>query len=221
MKAGDWTWLEVTKVVLGLLTPIAVLYLTFSAQGVVRDRESTQLRQERVQSLAEDVYSRRVRAELLASALRRHFAEPADESLAEVVERKRAYDEAYAAWNRASQSNLLSIRQLLAADAYSNLESVVESRLVRQGFAPLDTCLTHAYDQAIRGRNAAALLERCDVRRLLQFTLDCGYAITDELYRATELDAAKRAEAAFSSGQIARRCDIEASGAGGDLPDLE
>ncbi|WP_157374323.1 hypothetical protein [Salipiger sp. CCB-MM3] len=182
MKPGDWTWLELTKVLLGVLTPLTVFYLSFVVDSAIQDREFSSLQAEAIREYTQDIYSRRVRAELLAAGLRRHAEEPTDQSLSEVIERKARYDEAYSEWNKKSQANLLVIRKLLESDTYTELEDIVEQGLVLEGFKRLDNCLTNAYHEAIRGRDPVSLMNDCDTAYLLDFVLRCGSNISDGLY---------------------------------------
>ena len=113
-----WNSLEVTKVVLGGLTPLLIFVLGFTLNQSLRSRDAvlkkaeeararSEQRQNAVQSISRSIYERRSRAELLASALRRNV------TLEEIVERKKLYDEAYVRWNTNHQANLLLVRQLL------------------------------------------------------------------------------------------------------------
>jgi hypothetical protein len=77
----------------------------------------------------------------------------------------------------------LLVRQVLGATSYSNFESMVEVRLVGKTFAPIDSCLTQAYDLAIRAKDPRTTLAECRATELIQRALDCGYAITDELFK--------------------------------------
>ena len=153
MQAGEWTWLEVAKIALGVLTPITIFYLSFIVENSIRQREMERQRDEAIRAFTQDVYHRRVRAELLGSGLRRHAKKPTALSLSVVIERKNEYDEAYAEWNEKSQANLLMLRRLLDSDVYTNLEAIVDHLLVGLGFLPLDFCLTAAYDEAVRDRD--------------------------------------------------------------------
>ncbi len=60
---------------------------------------------------------------------------------------------------------------------------MVEFRLVGQTFSPLDGCLTRAYDASIRNKDPRPILKECNASELIQRALDCGYAITDELFK--------------------------------------
>lgn len=211
MKSGDWNWLELTKILTGVLTPITILIITFWINENLRRVDEENTRETAVIDLSEVIYSRRVRAELLASGLRRHSTDPSERSLAEVIKRKTAYDEAYVDWNERSQSNLLIVRGILESKVYTALETVVEFQLVGEGFRPLDTCLTVAYDDAIRGRDARETLDACRANELLSFVLNCGYAITDELYAAASRVITDREGSVFQSGQIETRCDVPVS----------
>jgi hypothetical protein len=210
---SPWNSLEVTKLFLSLITPLAVVVIglvinaSFRTADDRRAREQqeaqlTVTRQSAVFGLSRFIYERRVRSELLNSALLRHGLSPTDDSKKEVIERKRDYDNAYVNWNINNQANLLLIRQILAAKSYSDFENVVESRLVGQTLAPLDACLTRAYDLAIRQNDPRPVLVGCQSKILIQRVLDCGYAITDELYRLSELSH-QRDEA---DAVLAQRC---------------
>ncbi|WP_299675391.1 hypothetical protein [uncultured Roseobacter sp.] len=212
MKSGDWTWLEVTKIGLGVLTPLTLVCISFLIDNSLRSGEAARQREKAILEFSEDIYARRVRAELLASGLRRHAQDPSEQSMSEVIDRKTAYDAAYADWNRRNQSNLLIIRRVLAAEVYTNLEATIEFFLVGRGFAPLDACLTNAYDEAIRGRDPQGVMDNCDVRSLLSYVLNCGYALTDELYTASARGSELRSISAFFSGQIFDHCDLPSIG---------
>lgn len=211
MKAGDWSWLELTKILTGVLTPLTILLVTFWINENLRRVDAENQREAAVIDLSEVIYARRVRAELLASGLRRHSADPSERSLVEIIERKTAYDEAYVDWNKRSQSNLLVVRGILETRVYTALEAVVELHLVGEGFRPLDSCLTAAYDDAIRGRDTSQTMEACDVNGLQSFVLNCSYAISDELFAATSSAIVDREGSVFQSGQIAARCGVPAS----------
>jgi hypothetical protein len=214
-RPSPWNSLEVTKVVLGALTPILLFLLGYTVNESIRsheraaaEAESRQTRAEAreiaVQSLSRFIYGRRARAEMLASALRRNA------SLDEITERKRLYDEAYVTWNTNHQANLLLVRQLLGDRQYSDFESLMEFHLVRDIFAPLDRCLTTAYDQRVAGRPATATLDQCSAALLLQRALDCGYAMTDELFKLSggDPDAGARGVATQT---IASQCGVAAA----------
>src|SRR3954466_4879404 len=65
---------------------------------------------------------------------------------------------------------------------------------------PLDACLTSAYDARISSEDANAILDDCDARGLLQQSLDCGYAISDELYKiSTNVTTQSKAASEISS----------------------
>ncbi len=193
-KKSPWNSLEITKVVLSLATPVLIAIIGYQINKSFRQADEarkeleaaklqSQTRQAAVVNLSRFIYERRARAELLASGLRRHAENPSAESKREILERKRQYDDAYFTWNASHQANLLLVRQILGSDEYSEFESMVEFRLVKQTFTPLDRCLTGAYDAAIRGRDARPILSGCKASELLQHALDCGYALTDELFR--------------------------------------
>ena len=193
-EKSPWNSLEIVKLVAGLLTPLFLLWVGFLVNDSLRTAEESRKQQEAQRQLAETrrvaiqalsrfIYERRVRAELLYSALRRNAENPVAKSMDELVRRKQSYDEAYVSWNANHQANLFLVRQILDAKEYSEFESIVEFRLVKQVLAPLDACLTRAYDRAIRGGDPRPELEKCRSQDLLQRALDCGYAITDELFK--------------------------------------
>ncbi|MEM6680927.1 MAG: hypothetical protein AAF607_01680 [Pseudomonadota bacterium] len=187
MTVRTWNSLEVTKLIVGMLTPIILLVvgINFERGQAALDKELQNLEARRlaIRELSESIYLRGVRSELLLSSLKRHWKSPSEVSLDEVVLRKQQYDQAYAEWGRKHQANLLSIRQILGTQEYSVFESVVEFRLVSQAFRPLDECLTTAYDMTIRAQNPSDILTNCNANQLRRSVLDCGYAITDELFR--------------------------------------
>ncbi len=201
-----WNSLEVTKIVASLLTPLLIFWLGFTANQYLDQSNATEVRKSSAQEFSRFIYERRVRAELLASALRRHSTDPNEISFKEVHTRKRDYDQAYASWNKNNLANLLAVRTILEIDEYSRLENLIEFRLVGGAFRPLDHCLTAAYDAAIRENNARKILEDCDVSGLLQVALDCGYAISDELYRLSE----PKKDTLLAESIIEQRCPGDA-----------
>ena len=202
---SPWNSLEIAKLFVGLLMPLALAFIGYLINTGFRDaddaradalrqaeraqkelevaRQQAQTRQTAVGNFSHFIYERRARSELLHSALRRHAGAPTEDSKRELIERKRLYDEAYVNWNANHQANLLLVRQILGATNYSNFESMVEFRLVSKTFAPIDSCLTKAYDLAIRAKDPRPTLTECRATELIQSALDCGYAITDELFK--------------------------------------
>ena len=194
LRKKHWNSLEATKIVLALITPILVAIIGFqinrsfreideARQGLEQTRAQSQARQAAVLTLSRFIYERRARAEMLASSLRRYSENHNVDSRIELKERKKQYDEAFVSWNASNQANLLLVRQVLGSDKYSEFEQIVESRLVKKTFKPLDRCLTEAYDVALQGGDARPLLVKGKSSALLQRALDCGYAITDALFR--------------------------------------
>jgi hypothetical protein len=202
---SPWNSLEVAKLVVALLMPLALAAIGYLINSGFRSadearaeaarqaerlqkelegaRQLAQTRQAAVGNFSRFIYERRARSELLHSALRRHADAPTEDSRRELIERKRLYDEAYVNWNASHQANLLLVRQVLGATSYSRFESLVEFRLVAKTFAPIDSCLTRAYDLAIRAKDPRSTLTDCRATELIQRALDCGYAITDELFK--------------------------------------
>ncbi len=214
---SPWNSLEVAKLAIGLLTPIVVVAFgyqvtsSFRSADVLRaealiqaqkadkavedSRQLAQTRQTAVGNFSKFIYERRVRSELLLSALKRHAESPTEDSRKELIDRKRLYDESYANWNASHQANLLLVRQILGSTRYSTFEGLVENRLVSKTFSPIDNCLTQAYDLAVRNKDPRPVLKSCRATELVQRALDCGYAITDELFKVSAPDA-KNEEAA-------------------------
>lgn len=227
-RKSAWNSLEITKLVVAMLTPLLVAIIGYQISRSFRkadearaaalieaqqlqkaledNRRTSEIRQVAVSNFSKFIYERRVRSELLHSALQRHFANPAEQSKKEIIERKRLYDEAYVLWNANHQANLLLIRQLLGSNTYSDFEGMVEFRLVAKTFAPLDACLTRAYDLAIRDQDPRRLLKECNAMQLIQRSLDCGYAITDELYKLSSMANSASAQAASI---VDRRCPTQ------------
>ena len=186
-KESSWNSLEITKLGISVITTGSLFVLAYLINDSIREAERERIRSENQQAAVQEfsrfIYERRSRSALLLSALRRHAREPVAESLREIVERKRAYDDTYFDWNGHFQSNLLLVRQVIESSGHSRFEALVEDRLVKNIFTPIDRCLTDAYDLAIRGRNPSSLLIECGASELIQRALNCGYGITDELYR--------------------------------------
>jgi hypothetical protein len=200
-----WNSLEVAKLISSLATPILIAFigyqinLSFRAADAARDEqarmvekgqielakteEEIRIRQQSVERFSQYIYERRTRSELLLSGLKRHARDPTELSKNEVVERKRLYDDAYVKWNANNQANLFLIRQVLGMKTYTTFEQIVETRLVGKIFNPLDACLTRAYDAAIRNSDPMPILDACDAKDLVQQALDCGYAVTDQLFQ--------------------------------------
>jgi hypothetical protein len=191
-----WNSLELAKLLVSLVTPIVVLFLGLMITDAskrsedlrseqIRAAEALRLRQNAVIDLSRFIYERRVRAEVFSSAMLRSAAAPVSESKNEILERKKAYDAAFVNWNTNSQAILLQVRATIQLQSYSYFESLIENRLVRQAFTPLDRCLTQAYDIAVRDGDPRTPLSDCKSRALIQRSLDCGYAITNGIYLAS------------------------------------
>ena len=131
-----------------------------------------------VQSLSDLVYERRTRAGMVMWAIRRNG------ELDELRFRKRAYDEAFVAWNKKVQYNIFMIRDISGEKGVTKLETQFQEMLV-PALSDLDSCLTKAYDVRIAGGDGKPLLEACRMTELYQFTLDCAATFTNELDRLT------------------------------------
>lgn len=190
-NSSKWNSLEVAKLGVAILTPALLFWLgvmvSNSAQETERtfkalekEKEQIHINQLAIQNFSKSIYERRARAELLASSIKRNV------SIEEIKYRKKLYDEAYFNWNANHQSNLLLVRKVLGDKEYSEFESMIEFHLVTKIFAPLDSCLTKAYDFRIKeNKSGKATYGDCNGSDLLQQALDCGYALTDELYKLT------------------------------------
>ena len=78
----------------------------------------------------------------------------------------------------------------------------MEFTLIDKISRPLDVCLTQAYDATVSGNSAMSIVQECQVRKLLQDALDCGYASADELYKlSSNANIPYRA-----ASEIAARC---------------
>ncbi|MFN0218321.1 MAG: hypothetical protein ACKVP4_05850 [Hyphomicrobium sp.] len=139
-----------------------------------------QARRQSIESLVHLIYERRTRAGMVASSLRRGA------ELDEVKFRKRAYDEAYVAWNKNVMQNIFAIREVTGEHMISTLEGHFENDLVAS-LADIDRCLTKAYDARIAGQEPKLILEDCRMPELHQFALDCGATFTNELYKLSKL----------------------------------
>jgi hypothetical protein len=196
MSLPIWNSLEIAKLLIGALTPIAIAYFSFQLndaqirqkeyqEELNRNRDATILKQNAIGTLSHFIYDRRVRSELLLSAIKRHNLERTQESKDDLIYRKRLYDAAYAEWNSSHQANLLLVRQMLNVGDYSSFESAIEHGLSLRLFKPLDKCLTDAFNRTLLGEDQSGEIEKCRASELIQSSLDCGYAITDELFRLT------------------------------------
>ena len=131
-----------------------------------------------VQGLADLVYERRTRAGMVMWAIKRNA------ELDELRYRKRAYDEAFVAWNKRVQYNIFMIRDISGEKGVTRLETQFQEMLV-PALSDVDSCLTKAYDVRIGGGDGKPLLEACQMMDLYQFTLDCAATLTNELDRLT------------------------------------
>jgi hypothetical protein len=133
-----------------------------------------------IQTISDLVYERRARAGMVVYAVRRNA------ELDELRYRKRAYDEAFVAWNKKVQHNIFMIRDISGQPGVTKLETQFQDMLVA-ALADTDRCLTKAYDARIKGEDGTPILEACKMAELHQFTLDCAATVTNELDRLTRL----------------------------------
>lgn len=163
-----------------------------------------QARRQSIDSIVKLVYDRRTRAGMVASALRRGA------DIDEIRFRKRAYDEAYVAWNTSIMQNIFAIREVTGEHMISSLEGHFQDQLVA-ALADMDRCLTKAYDVRIASGDPKPILEQCRMPALHQFTLDCGATFTNELYKLSKLSFIPVARSAtegreISEQRIAKAC---------------
>ena len=96
---NPWNSLEVAKLVVGLLIPLALAIIGYLGNSAFRAADKSQKELEEVRQLYQTrqtavgnfsrfIYERRVRSELLHSALRRHANAPTDDSKKELIERE-------------------------------------------------------------------------------------------------------------------------------------
>ena len=133
-----------------------------------------------IQNIADLVYERRTRAGMVVWAIKRNA------ELDELRYRKRAYDEAFVAWNTKTQRNVFMIRDVSGQKGVTRLETQFQELLV-PGLTATDHCLTKAYDLRLTGGDALPVLDACRMADLHQFTLDCAATFTNELDRLTRL----------------------------------
>ena len=206
---SPWNTLEITKIVISFFIPVLLFWFGYTANDILREKDRWQIyldkerrleesRKIAVQTIARFIYERRTSAELLGSSLKRHASDISPISKKEIVERKRLYDKYYFKWNANHKANLLLVRQIIRADEYSKFERMVEENLVLKIFKPLDLCLTQAYDTAIRDKDPIPILEKCGSKALTQNALDCGYAITEELFQIAVVGSDEQREQSVS-----------------------
>jgi hypothetical protein len=133
-----------------------------------------------IQTISDLVYERRTRAGMVVWAVRRNA------ELDELRFRKRAYDEAFVAWNTKVQRNIFMIREISSEPGVTRLETQFQELLVA-ALADTDRCLTKAYDARLKGEDGTPILEACRMTDLHQVTLDCAATFTNELNRLTQL----------------------------------
>lgn len=133
-----------------------------------------------IQTIADLVYERRTRAGMVVWAIKRNA------ELDELRYRKRAYDEAFVAWNTKTQRNIFMIRDISGQKGVTRLETQFQELLI-PGLTATDHCLTKAYDLRLTGGDPMPVLEACQMTSLHQYTLDCAATFTNELDRLTRL----------------------------------
>jgi hypothetical protein len=157
----------------GMITATVGAYLA-------RTYSTFESRRKAIEIIAHQVYERRTRAGMVASAIRR------DADVEEVRHRKQAYDESYVDWNKNVMLSLFTIREVAGDLKFSSLEPVFEDHLI-SAMADVDRCITKAYDLRLQNGDAKGALKACGMPGLHQFVLDCGATFTNELYKLTQL----------------------------------
>ena len=184
------------------LTGVLGASLTFligqQSKQIELSRTETLDRKTTIVTLSRFIYDRRVRAEMLASSIKRRAP------IEEIKHRKQMYDDSYVRWNVEIKANLFSIRNALGEIDYTFAEQILENSLVNNAFRPLDACVTGAYDKVLAGKSdeAAAQLVHCDSTKLLGIVTGCGYAVTDELYKLVEKSTTRKS----AEREIVSRC---------------
>lgn len=192
-----------------VLTGVVGTFIAAYSAAITKDveiaRQRTLERKLAIQGFSREIYERRTRSEMLASAIRRRSAD-------ELKERKRLYDETYVKWNSNSQTNLFIVRDTTNDSGYSFIESAVEFGLIRNFLGPLDYCLTSSYDAFVGGDakpsdqdKAILILDQCASREKLVGALNCGYAITDGLYQLVSSSVANRSQI---ETEVALKCRL-------------
>jgi hypothetical protein len=117
---------------------------------------------------------------MVASAIRRNA------DMEEVRDRKRAYDNAFVAWNTHVRRNLFVIRDVMGQGKQTKIEQDFEDSLIA-AMADVDRCITQAYDKRAAGEDGIAVLNACNMTALHQFVLDCGSSFVNELDKLNRL----------------------------------
>lgn len=212
-----WNSLEVTKLTVSLLTlavsaltPLLIFMLSVQVSRMDAERRNTaaqteaerqrvDARQQGIQGLSRLIAERRARAELLISAMI-HRA-----PIEDILERKRAYDNAYISWNTNHQSNLFLVRHALRQTNYSRFEGLLEELLIKNIFTPLDKCVTDAYYARLRNADPVSVLTACNAVGLHRRALSCGSGFADEIFKLT-LAPEEQGRAEAARLEIQRRC---------------
>lgn len=165
---------------------------------------SHETRRQSIETISNLLYARRTRAGMVASSIRRGA------DIEEVRERKRAYDEAFAAWNTQIRRNLFVIRDVMGSGGQAKIEQDFEDTLIA-AMADVDRCLTAAYDKQIASRDGAPVLAACNMPLLHQFVLDCGSSFMNEMDKLSRLSflpfsSAKSQEKAIAEARIRKAC---------------
>ena len=152
-------------------------WISDRAKEAEQARSETETRKAAVQNLSRSIYERRARADMLASSFFRGA------QLDEIKSGKSYTTKRSCDGTPTIKPISFSFVKFCASMHIRSSRAAWSFTLIDKIFRPLDVCLTQAYDAAVSGNSAMSIVQECQVRKLLQDALDCGYAIADELYK--------------------------------------
>jgi hypothetical protein len=197
-------------VLTGLLGAFLTSYFEETAKEreieVARANTERDARFSTVQQLTELVYGRRAAADLVISAINR------DAPMEEVQNRKRAYDQAYVAWNTQLQSALFRIRRATNEAAESKFE-IWFNRDLGDLLRIQDDCVTQAFDVRQKRRRAID----CNWSDKVRFSglsgaiQECSYYVTDAFAEYAYFDPGhgridRQKQLEWAGNRIAQHC---------------
>lgn len=203
-KKGSWLSHPLTTMLVGfLLTGVLGTALT---QNFMDRREREKLRaeavaarKEAVSQLSELMTARHLQAELLLEAV--ESGAPPEE-----IERLKAeHGEAYRAWRTQRAGAMLLARELMNDESYEEFSDFVNVRLVENTFVPIRGCIADVYAASKDRQAALDAIERCDLKRLIARSVDCGNAIVEALYAFAAVGTSSSAAAESELDREARR----------------
>lgn len=219
-----WSEDPIIQMIIGFfLTGLLGAFLTSHFEESAKDREievaranaERDARFSTLQQLTELIYGRRTAADLVVSAINRSAP------MAEVIARKKAYDQAYVAWNTQLQSTLFKIRRATSAAAESKFEVWLNQDL--GGLLRIqDACVTQAFDVKSKLRRTVD----CDWEDKVRFShlsaaiQECSYYVTDAfaeyVYFDPKLgDVDRQKQMEWAERRIAQHCHPKLPSQGG------